>query len=647
MLFFQLALLAGYGYAHFSANRLSPHRAGWIHGVLLIASILFLPIIPSEWWKPQNGSIPLERILGLLTVTVGPPYFLLAATSPLLQTWYTRTRAAGVPYRFFALSNLGSMLALISYPVVIEPRLALRTQAAVWSASYAAFAALCFYLARESGKSAIARASAQERSAIDASTPPGWPGRLSWLGLSACASGLLLAVTNHITQNVAAIPFLWVLPLALYLLSFILTFESARWYQRRLFLGLFAVSICSMAYAVAAQVNIRDLRVLIPLFALGLFFCCMTCHGELARRKPAPRFLTSFYLLIALGGAIGGLFVAAAAPAVFPALFEFPILLIVTPALVLSVLFQDRPRSNRRVDEYARAEFWPLWIGASVATLLLAGYLAHGQQEYLGDARLLARNFYGALRVTEDDALGIRELAHGTINHGEQYLDPVRRRRPITYYAPKTGIGLLMTDLEKRGPVHVGVIGLGTGTMAAWARAGDTIRFYEINPLVLQIARSQFTYLKDCPAHLDVVLGDARLSLEREPEPESGQRFDVLAVDAFSGDSIPVHLLTREAFRIYWRHLNPQGVLAIHTSNKYLDLSQPVDILARETGREAHLIESERDDVTRTFASDWVLIGAREVERFPWMKDEESDIDTQPGMRPWTDDFSNLWQILQ
>jgi spermidine synthase len=256
---------------------------------------------------------------------------------------------------------------------------------------------------------------------------------------------------------------------------------------------------------------------------------------------------------------------------------------------------------------------------------------------------LLARNFYGALRVTEDDAAGIRELAHGTINHGEQYLDPMRRRQPITYYAPKTGIGLLMTDLEKRGPVHLGVIGLGTGSMAAWARAGDNIRFYEINPLVLDIARSQFTYLKDCPAKLDVVLGDARLSLERE----RGQQFDVLAVDAFSGDSIPVHLLTREAFRIYWHHLRPDGVLAVHTSNKYLDLSQPVDILAREGGREAHLIESEHDDATRTFASDWVLIGARERQRFPWMSDEESDIDPKPGLRPWTDDFSNLWQILQ
>ncbi len=645
MLFFQLALLGGYAYAHWLAERRSSSGASWIHRILLAISLLALPIVPSVIWKPADGSLPVWRILGLLAITVGGPYFLLASTSPLLQTWYVRARAAGVPYRFFALSNFGSLLALISYPVVVEPRLALRTQAWLWSGGYVAFAGLCFWLARDSAGRSARQHHVSDVPAGTAPTAeaPAWSIRLSWLLLAACASGLLLAVTNHITQNVAAIPFLWVLPLCLYLLSFILTFESARWYPRRLCFGLFAVAVGSMGYAVAGQVNIRDLRVLIPVFTLGLFFCCMTCHGELARRKPPAHQLTSFYLMIALGGALGGLFVAAIAPVVFPALFELPILLIATPALILTLAFADRPARGDLRREFERAQFWPIWVGAAAATIWLAGFLVQQERKHLSDARFLARNFYGALRVTEDDELGFRELAHGTINHGEQFLDPERRRQPTTYYAPKTGIGMLMTDLEKRGPVRLGVIGLGTGTMAAWGRAVDVIRFYEINPLVAGIANAQFTYLKDTLARHDVVLGDARLSLERE----TSQQFDVLAVDAFSGDAIPVHLLTREALRIYWRHLRPGGILAVHTSNKYLDLSPPLALLARETGREAHLIESERDEDTQTFASDWVLIGMGEERRFPWMAEEESEIEVKPGLRPWTDDFSNLWQILQ
>ena len=635
MLFFQLALLAGYGYAHFLASRPSASTAKWLHRALLFISVLALPIIPSDTWKPADGSFPIWRILALLTVTVGGPYFLLASTSPLLQNWFAKSHSGGVPYRFFALSNFGSMLALITYPFVIEPGITLHLQALLWSCGYAVFALLCFWLARDAR-------SVLPLETVSAGVGPRWPLRFAWLALAACPSALLLAITNHITQNIAAIPFLWVLPLSLYLLSFILTFESPRWYQRRFFMGLSAVAIGSMGYAVAKQLMIRDLRVLLPIFTLGLFACCMVCHGELVRRKPAPQFLTSFYLMIALGGAIGGLFVAAFAPLVFPALFELPILLVVTPLVVLLLVRKECPAAGDRKSEWARSQFRTAWMASLIATIAFGGYLVWEQRDYLHDAELLVRNFYGALRVTDDTELGIRELAHGTINHGEQYRDPQRRRLPITYYAPKTGIGLLMTDLEKRGPVRLGVVGLGTGTMAAWGRAGDEIHFYEINPLVLQLARSKFTYLADSPATITITLGDARLSLERE----SSQQFDVLAVDAFSGDAIPVHLLTREAFRTYWRHLRPSGVLAIHTSNKFLDLAPPLVLLAHEFGKEAHLIESDRDESTRTFASDWVLIGSRELQRFPWIDDEESEIDQKPGLRPWTDDFSNLWQIL-
>ena len=652
MLFFQLLLLGGYAYAHW----LSTTRHRWIHMVVLVASVLMFRIIPADGWRPLDGSDPVGRILCLLTATVGLPYFTLASTSPLLQNWYACQHRTGVPYRFFALSNFASMLALLSYPVVVEPQLHLHTQAWVWSVGFLISAALNFGLFRQSARIS-AHAAADQAATPDAA--PRIRQRLIWVALPACASALLLAVTNHITQNIAAVPLLWVLPLGVYLLSFILTFEGGRWYSRRSFLALFVVALVAMGYAADQQWDVDRIEVLIPVFIGGLFICCMVCHGELARSKPAARWLTSFYLMVALGGAIGGLCVAILAPAVFPALVEFPPLLVVTPAVILWLLYSNHQaaRAALAAPETAAPDqsgkgvltrlrptpFWPVWILSLVGVVGLAGYLAKGEWTDLSEARLLSRNFYGALRVADDQESGVRELAHGTISHGEQYLDPAQRRRPLTYYAADTGIGLLMTELEKnKGAIWLGVIGLGTGSMAAWGRAGDMIRFYEINERVLDIARTQFTFLADCASHTEVVLGDARLSLEREP----AQQFDVLVVDAFSGDSIPIHLLTREAFEVYFRHLKPDGILAVHVSNSYLDLAPPVAALARQMGREAHLVQNEEDDRTRTFPADWVLVGDHESERFPWIKDKESKITLKSGLRVWTDDFSNLWQIL-
>jgi hypothetical protein len=651
MLFFQLLLLGGYAYAHW----LSRGRHRWVHALVLVASVLMFRIIPTDWWKPPDGQDPVWRILCLLTATVGLPYFTLASTSPLLQNWYARQHRAGMPYRFFALSNFASMLALLSYPIVVEPRMRLHTQAWVWSVGFLICAALNYALFRQS---AVLSVHGYEDRTATPDAPPRKHQRVIWVLLPACASALLLAVTNHITQNIAAIPLLWILPLGVYLLSFILSFEDMHWYRRRTFLALFAVALGGMGYAADPRLEVDDIRVLVPVYIGGLFICCMVCHGELARRKPSARWLTSFYLMVALGGAIGGLFVAVLAPAVFPALVEFPLLLLATPAAILWMLCSDhrisqtglaapqaampKQRGMGVITALSGAPFWPLWILSLVGVVGLGGYLARGEWADLSEARLLSRNFYGALRVEDDQELGVRELAHGTISHGEQYLNPAKRRRPLTYYAAGTGIGLLMADLQKKGAFRLGVIGLGTGSMAAWGRAGDAIRFYEINARVLDIARTQFTFLADCASHLEVVLGDARLSLEREP----AQQFDVLVVDAFSGDSIPVHLLTHEAFGIYFHHLKPDGILAVHVSNSYLDLAAPVAALARQLGREAHLILNEEDLKTRTFSADWVLVGDNESERFPWIKDKESEIELRPGLRIWTDDFSNLWQLL-
>ncbi|HCC56437.1 MAG TPA: hypothetical protein DEQ47_04110 [Solibacterales bacterium] len=633
LLFFQMVLLLGYAYAHWLASKAPRSQVLW-HAALLAASLLLLPIVPSPWWKPAGGDLPLLRILGLLGATVGLPYFLLSATSPLLQSWFARTGRGALPYRFFALSNAGSMAALVSYPMLVEPYISSTRQAYVWSAAYLLFAVLCAVVAWRTRRTPLLAAPAIQRVAPRQA--------LVWIGLAAAASALLMAVTNHLSQNIAAIPFLWVLPLSLYLLSFILCFESSRWYRRPIFLGLFAVSLGSMAYCLAGTGVVSNLAVLIAVFSVSLFVCCMVCHGELARLKPPAGQLTAFYLMISIGGALGGLFVAAVAPVVFPALFEFPIAIAFTGMLVTAVLYR-RPET-----EYWRDQWKVLWPAAAVGSIALAGYLAYNTHETVSGAEVLVRNFYGALRVTDyaanADQAATRQLTHGTINHGEQFTDAALRRQPVTYYAPTSGIGRTLLELGKYGPLRIGVVGLGAGTLAAYGRPGDYIRYYEINPLVPGIAWNQFTYLRDTPARVEIALGDARLSLERE----TSQQFDVLAIDAFSSDAIPVHLLTREAFRVYWRHLRPNGVLAVHVSNKYLDLAPVVRAIAVHSGMWARQVTNEADTRSDTFASDWVMVYARPgFGDLPWLNDPVAQIAVIPGLREWTDDYGNLWQILR
>ena len=626
MLFFQMALLLGYLYAHWSTRNLSPKAQTAAHIALLCLSLLALPILPAESWKPLGNEDPLLRILGLLAATIGLPYLILSATSPLLQAWYARGGRGALPYRFFALSNAGSVLALLTYPVLVEPYLTNRQQAWSWSAAYAGFLLFCGWTAFRSRTGAVLATAASSGS------QPAWKLQLIWLSLAAAASALLLAVTNHMSQNVAAIPFLWVLPLTLYLLSFIFCFESARWYRRSIFFGLFAIAIGAMAYATMDNTAVSEIRVAIPLFASCLFVCCMTCHGELARMKPAPEQLTSFYLMCSVGGALGGLFVAWFAPHVFNALYEFPITIVFC---AISILIVTRRRHA-------------LWFTAAALTCVVAFFLAKDSRQTVKGARVLARNFYGVLRVNDASGSGgvpaTRQLTHGTINHGEQFLETTMRDRPTTYYAITSGVGLAIRELQSAGPVSVGVVGLGAGTLASYGRTGDYFRIYEINPLVLGIARHEFFFLQDCKARLDIALADARLSLEREPI----QHFDLLALDAFSSDSIPVHLLTREAFALYWRHLKPDGVLAVHISNKFLDLGPVVKNAALETGKQVMMIDNEEEENEVIFSADWVLVTARAgFFDTPLLKNKGAPVKARPDLRVWTDDYSNLWKILR
>ena len=638
LLFFQASLLAGYLYAHFSTRYLKPRQQALLHISLLAVSIALLPILPSPDWKPAHPGDPSGRILLLLTATIGLPYVLLSTTSPLLQAWYVAAKPGAIPYRLFALSNFGSLLALFSFPLVVEPLATTHTQAYGWSGIYVLFVVLCAALAWNARNHTIASESSSTGDA------PRWELQALWIALSACGSALLLSVTTHLSTNVAPIPLLWVATLGVYLASFIICFERERFYHRAVFLPLLVAALGAAAYALYYSKGNLAIKWSVPTFVIALFICCMACHGELVRLKPDPRHLTSFYLMVAVGGALGGLFVAVGAPHLFDTYAELPLSLIACVALMAIVLWVAPGHWPRR---FVLPTVRIAMIAFTVALAIYIGY-----QKHLDDQRFerSVRNYYGVLRVydLEDNAnqTGSRRLIHGTINHGTQLTAPEDRDTPTSYYGPKSGVGRAIRYFDEQRPsIRVGVIGLGAGVTAAYGRRGDFFRFYEINPLDLSIATTWFTFLKDCKADHQVLLGDARLTLEREPS----QQFDVLAVDAFSSDAIPVHLLTREAFLQYFRHLNRGGILAVHVSNRYLALEPVVARNALDLGKVAIEVNDDGEDEDYLSESDWVLVASDHTPftngllRGPAIKPAKP----RPGFRAWTDDYSNLIQILK
>lgn len=630
MVFFQVLLLAGYAYADGLTRHLAPRLQVGIHVLLLAASLAFLPIVADAHWKPTGSEDPTLLILGLLFVTIGLPYFLLSTTGPLIQAWVARAVLGTHVYRYFSLSNLASLVALISYPFLIEPHAALLGQAYGWSAAFAAFAVLCagsgWYFLRH------IHALPPEQHARSHETEGDWDPTardyLLWLLPSAMGSWLLLAITNHITQNIAAIPFLWLLPLTIYLLTFVLCFESDRWYRRVVFLPLGAVALGLCAYGLQDSYVGARIKVAIPVYSAGLFVLCMFLHGELARLRPGPRHLTRFYLMVSLGGAAGGIAVGLIAPRVLPAYYELGIGLVLS-ALLAAVILKERK-----------------------ALILASGSLAAVCATFLylqiaGDAegaRRMERNFYGALisldtyKHSVNDQ--VRQLYHGSVRHGEQLLSPANRREPTAYYGRSAGIGLAIAHTTGK---RVGVIGLGAGTLAVYGRPGDTYRMYEINPQVIELAKTEFSFLQDSRAVIELVLGDARLSLERE----APQAFDVLAVDAFSGDSIPVHLITAEAMDVYRKHIKPDGIVAFHVTNRFLRLAPVVENIARRKGLHVALIHDENDNPALR-NTDWVLVAARpEVLARQPIRSRSAPIQPIPGLGVWTDDFNNLFDVLK
>jgi hypothetical protein len=640
LLFFQCVLLLGYGYSHGIVRRLKPRRQWMLHSVLLALCLLFLPIVPSAAWKPADPAAPVWHILGLLAVTVGLPYFLLSTTGPLIQAWFVQAKPGSTPYRLYALSNLGSMLALLSYPVLFEPTLTLRHQAVMWSVGFAGFALLCIWTGWKSqGAATLERIETAEE---PTGPPPSWALRLFWVALAACPSMLLLSLTGHMTMDLAPMPFLWVLPLAIYLLSFILCFDAPRWYRRKTFLVLLPIALGVTAWLMdKSPADLPNVLMPIVVFSLAFFVCCMVCHGELARLKPHPRYLTGFYLMLAVGGAIGGIFVALIAPAVFNAYYEFPISVGLCGLLAVVVLFREKEWVFRR-DLLG----WPAIIVFTLAALLV-GYLGRMMRDTVKDSLFAGRNFYGGLKVEQYgkyyDWNSYRSLAHGSINHGEQYTHPARHKTPVTYYCPDTGVGRFMAARVVGTPQRVALIGLGTGTLAAYARPGDFYRFYEINPMVPTIANTYFTYLKDADAQVDILMGDARLSLERQ-EP---QNYDLIAVDAFSSDSIPVHLLTLEALQLYFKHLKPEGVLAVHISNRYINLEPVLERGAVALGKSARVFETEDNEDQTCYGTTWVLL-ASDASIFQQQELKNGVKPTPaPWLKTWTDDFSNVYKLLR
>ena len=641
MLFFQLVLLAGYAYAHWlNALRARLAQAG-IHTALLALSLATLPILPRPAWKPTGSENPSWLLLGLLALTVGLPYFLLSSTSPLLQAWFASTRSRAMPYRLFAVSNFASMLALLSYPPLVEPNLTTRAQARLWSLGYAVFTILCAAIAFAAARRPAAAASfSGDPAALSAPAPP-WPLRIFWMALAACASTLLLAITTFLTQDVAAIPFLWIVPLAVYLLSFIVCFEFPRLYWRPALYSLLVPALAAAAWFIREDASLWPIWPVIAATCACLFVFCMVCHGELAALKPDPRYLTGFYLAVALGGAAGGVFVGLIAPQLFRAYYEFPIGL--GACATLAVLALARRAHNPAATP---APWKRLAVALTLASYLV--FLAVVMRDLVKDYRIVVRNFYGRLAVMDDPDLSqpdaARGLFHGAIEHGEQSLHPEYRRTPTSYYCTLTGVAAALRALPAAQPHRIGMLGLGTGTLAAYGRAGDTIRIYEINPLVVQLARTEFTYLRDTPARVEIALGDARLSLEREPP----QNFDLLAVDAFSGDSIPVHLITREAFGDYFRHLKPGGILAVHISNLHLDLRPVVERAAAAFGKVAILFEYDRkkSDLLCDTCSWIVVVDPAARSRLPGL-DAGHALEANLRFREWTDDYSTLRIIMR
>jgi uncharacterized membrane protein YdcZ (DUF606 family) len=651
LLAFQILLLGGYAYAHFLSTRLSAKAQGRMHLALLTVSLVVMAVLAYRWrspitpgmeWKQGAGGSPVWQVIRYLLSSVGIPFLLLSTTGPLLQVWFSRTHEQS-PYRLYALSNLGSLLGLVTYPFVFERFLTISSQSWLWSAAYGGFLLACgacaWGFSRHEGQ---LHSPTPEPPAHQASRPT-WTSLALWIALPACASAMLLATTNLITQDIAVVPLLWVLPLCIYLLSFILCFQNDRWYRRGIFQGLYVVSFLLALQLLPSRST--DARLQVGAYCLILFAVCMVCHGELARSKPVAAHLSTFYFMLSAGGALGSVAVVLVAPRIFHDIGEFTLTLLGCGGLLLSVVILDRSSWF-----YQKRPYRAVALLALVA-LMLQGYrygMTLIQNQRPGKVVLRERNFFG-VKTIKEDATGTW-LLHGTTVHGVQAKDAALHDEPTLYYQHLSGVGLVLDNYPRIDQatghpraLRVGVVGLGVGTLAAYGQSGDYFRLYEIDPQVVDFSRGRsphFTFLKDSHAVVDVILGDARLSLAEEAVQGQLQKFDVLVLDAFSSDSVPVHLLTKEAMALYLRHLSgPNGIIAFHASNRTLDLRPVVAGLSREYNLAAAQVQQP--------LSRWLLVSANpQMFSLPGLREYARPLQVSKTIPLWTDEYSNLFQVL-
>jgi hypothetical protein len=735
LLFFQSLLFAGYAYAHFTSAWLRPSQQAVLHILVLIAALALLHVLPDSSMQPRGDADPTKAILTILAVTIGLPYLVLSATGPLLQAWFARSFPGRTPYRLYALSNVGSLLALLSFPFLFERQFDLAGQAHLWSIGFIAFAFLCAYAAWRVSKTTVGQALPDRSRPLESvagiephanvhpeeAAEPSAGHVLMWLLLPAFASIVLMATTNHISTDVAVVPLLWIVPLALYLLTFIIAFDRPSWYWPTIIAALTLVAIyptsalyknnnvgtiklykCGMtgrciesvanffkstldedsetSSSEGPRVRIGFRTALFVNFST-MFGICLLCHGQLARLKPPTGYLTAYYLMMSAGGALGGIAVSLIAPHVFHTIVEWNIAVftaavasigIIISTIVTRAVGQSPPHVPAQQFHHAgREEYtpsvWPRYV--LIALFVPFSFILLDLTEFLFSphkgAVYESRNFFGALTIKETDAGDAEKdeitLLNGTTIHGSQFVSEARRKMPTTYYAESSGIGLVLKHFHENRPpggVRIGDVGLGAGTLAAYAMKLDTIRFYEINPTVVEISTSGkwFTYITDCKrrgARCDIKLGDARLSLQNEAGQSGELPYHVLVLDAFSGDAVPTHLLTAEAMDIYLPRIatketmDVDGALLIHVSNRYLDLDRVARGAAQHIGFEALPIRSDGDDAQSINSAEWVVLTKNKdlIEKLRPLASKPSPDEKPPVL--WTDAHSSLFEILR
>ena len=666
LVFYQTLLLAGYAYAHLLRITLSPKAQRWTHLGVLVVALLFLPPAPQAHLAQHASGTPIWELLRCLFVSVGVPFFALSATAPLLMEWFRQSFPGRSHDRLYAFSNAGSLLALLAYPVVLEPAFTLLTQAWLWTVGMGLFLACCaaaaWWRARlpqlssgstpppaQPGTPVRPKASHPQKASKRAKAEPRpAPSVWLWIALPACGSGLLLALTNQLSQDVAPMPLLWVVPLAVYLLTYILCFEGPRSYKRGFFIPASFGGFLLLAWLLD-QGYLQGFWLQVGGYLAVLFLGCMVCHGELYRLRPPAERLTAYYLALALGGALGGMFVAIVAPLAFRTFAETPIITLTVVGLVTYILWRERPKRAPAFSAPALA------LTGSLAIAVALGYVLLDLRK---QSIYVTRSFYGAYRVKEGPTMllnGIdwpltygtaRILLSGQIYHGLQFTNPAYAMMPTAYFCPEQGMGATFRAMPDRTNRNVGVVGLGAGTLATYARPGDYFRFYEINPDVVHIAETYFTFLTNCPARHDIILGDGRLSLEGEPD----QNFDLLLLDAFAGDSVPLHLLTDQAMQIYRRHVKPDGLIMFNISNSHVDLQPVIRALADKYDLTAVLAPPLMVDPREgKLPSMWmVLTSNQEFLRNPEIEALRRSTAFLSPRKPllWTDDYSSILPVL-